>query len=166
MSILASRARDRARPGQSFAVAASTFGAILVAACGSTEAATSSDGGAYSGTTAFPATPLSIVTSDGGKLQIAFRSAPYQPPTAGLDSLQLVVTDASTGDTVDGLSITMTPWMPAMGHGASVTPLLTPLGQGRYIFTNVSLFMPGEWELRTQFSGQVTDSVAPTFSVD
>jgi YtkA-like len=104
--------------------------------------------------------------SDGGKLQVALRSTPFQPLVAGLQCIELVVTDASSGATVDGLAITMTPWMPAMDHGASVTPLLTPLGQGRYVFTNVSLFMPGEWQLRTQFTGQVTDSVEPTFNVD
>lgn len=52
-----------------------------------------------------------------------------------------------------------------MGHGASVTPIVQAMGQGRYVFTDVSLFMPGEWQLRTTFSGEVEDSVAPVFSV-
>jgi hypothetical protein len=137
-------------------------------ACGSSDSSTSADGGggACSSTSSFPSTPLATMTSDDGKLDIAVHSAPYQPLIAGLQCVELVVTDPSTGTGVDGLAVTMTPWMPAMGHGASVTPLLTPLGQGRYVFTNVSLFMPGEWQLRTQFSGEVTDSVEPTFNVD
>jgi hypothetical protein len=130
-------------------------------ACGSDSGAQASGG-----SSTFPAAPLATVTSDGGKLHVAIYAAPDQPLVAGLESIQLVVTDASTSATVDGLSVTMTPWMPAMGHGASVTPLLTAMGQGRYVFTNVSLFMPGEWQLRTQFSGQVDDSVEPTFNVD
>jgi hypothetical protein len=136
--------------------------------CGSSNASISADGGdgACSSTSSFPATALATMTSADGKLDVAVHSAPYQPLIAGLQCVELVVTDPSTGAGVDGLAITMTPWMPAMGHGASVTPLLTPLGQGRYVFTNVSLFMPGEWQLRTQFSGEVSDSVDPTFNVD
>ena len=140
--------------------------ALSLAACGSSQAAPSSNGGSCSATLTFPTSSLSTVTSDGGKLSVAIYSAPYQPLIAGTECLELVVTDPSSGDAVDGLSITMTPWMPAMGHGADTIPLLTALGQGRYVFTEVGLFMPGEWQLRTQFSGQVTDSVEPTFNVD
>jgi hypothetical protein len=139
---------------------------LALGACSSSDSATAGDGGTCSATSSFPASALTTVTSDGGKLRVALHSAPYQPLVAGLQCVELVVSDPSTGATLDGLTITMTPWMPAMGHGASVTPLLTALGQGRYVFTNVSLFMPGEWQLRIQFSGQVPDSVEPTFSVD
>jgi hypothetical protein len=117
-------------------------------------------------TTSFPSTPLSLVTSDAKKLDVEVHTAPYQPLVAGEDSVELLVTDTQTGKPVDGLTVTMTPWMPAMGHGASVTPLLTALGGGKYVFTNVSLFMPGEWQLRIAFSGEVEDSVEPTFNVD
>lgn len=134
--------------------------------CSGGSSAASTDGGTCSATSSFPATALTTVTSDGGKLRVDFHSAPYQPLVAGLQCVEVVVTLPSTGAPVDGLTVTMTPWMPAMGHGASVSPSVTALGQGRYVFTNVSLFMPGEWQLRTQFSGQVSDSVEPTFSVD
>ncbi len=142
-----------------------SMAAMLVAACSSSDASNGESTGC-SGTPTFPTTALSTTKSEGGKLQIAIRGAPYQPLVAGLDCLQLVVTDSSTGAPVDGLSVTMTPWMPAMGHGADTTPVVTALGQGRYVLTDVSLFMPGEWQLRTQFSGPVEDSVEPTFSVD
>jgi hypothetical protein len=144
----------------------------LTCACSGANAASTADGGSgnangsCSSTSSFPASPLATMSSDGGKLDVAVRAAPYQPLIAGLQCVELVVTDPSTGAGVDGLEITMTPWMPAMGHGASVTPLLTPLGEGRYVFTDVSLFMPGEWQLRVQFSGGVSDSVEPTFNVD
>ena len=103
-------------------------------------------------TPAFPEAPLTTLTSDVGRLRIDLRTSPNQPPVAGLDAVEIVVTDATSGAPVDGLDVTLTPWMPAMGHGASVTPLLTPMGSGHYRFTDVSLFMPGEWQLRTNFS--------------
>lgn len=147
---------------------ASTFalGCCMLPACSSSGASATSDGGTCSSASTFPSSALTTLTSDGGKLKIALRSAPNQPLAAGLQCVELVVTDPATGATIDGLTITMTPWMPAMGHGTTVTPLVTPLSGGRYVFTNVSLFMPGEWQLRTQFTGQVTDSVEPTFNVD
>jgi hypothetical protein len=55
--------------------------------------------------------------------------------------------------------------MPAMGHGTSITPTATDMGSGVYAITDLSLFMPGEWELRTQFTGPVDDTAAPTFDV-
>jgi hypothetical protein len=153
-----------AAPG--FARAAALAASLLaLTACGSSQPA-SSAGGTCSAATTFPSSALATATSDGGRLQVAIRGAPYQPLVAGVDCLELDVSDASTGAPVDGLSITMTPWMPAMGHGADTTPVVSPLGQGHYVVTEVSLFMPGEWELRTQFSGTVQDSVEPTLNVD
>lgn len=113
----------------------------------------------------FPAAPLTMLVTDGQKLKVDLRTSPDQPPTVGVDSVELVVTDGESGAPLDGLTVTMTPWMPAMGHGASVPPELQAMGKGRYVFTNVSLFMPGEWQLRTQFSGEVSDCVEPIFNV-
>jgi hypothetical protein len=144
------------------AVAGLALAGLVAAACGSSG---SSASGACSASTAFPSAALATTKTDGGRLNVAFRSAPGQPLVAGLDCVELVVTDATSGAAVDQLAITMTPWMPAMGHGASVTPQLTPTGSGHYVFTNVSLPMPGEWQLRTTFSGAVTDGVEPTFDV-
>jgi len=156
-------------------MACAAFALAPLAACGSDAASTSTgatsagDEGSCGSSSSFPTSALSTVMSDSGDLKIAIYAAPYQPLEAGLECLQLVVTEASSGATVDGLTVTMTPWMPAMGHGASVTPQVTPLGEGRYVFTDVSLFMPGEWQLRTKLTGASTgssgDSVEPTFSV-
>jgi len=59
--------------------------------------------------------------------------------------------------------------MPAMGHGTCCTPVFTDQGNGHYVSTDVSLFMPGEWELQTHLSnadsGTVEDTVNPTFDV-
>ncbi len=149
-----------------FAIAL-TLTLLSLAACGGGSSATDAT---CSSTTTFPVSALSTVTSDSGKLTVAVHTAPYQPLVAGLACVELVVTDRATGASVDGLTVTMTPWMPAMGHGASVTPQTTAMGEGRYLLSNVSVFMPGEWQLRTKLSDPSTpqggDSVEPTFSVD
>jgi hypothetical protein len=142
--------------------------ALGLAGCGSSggSAPSTGSGGNCSTSTSFPVQTIATVATDSGKLQIAIRSAPYEPIEAGLSCIELVVTDASSGAGVDGLSMTMTPWMPSMGHGADTTPTLTALGQGHYVFTDVSLFMPGEWQLRTQISGAASDSAEPTLNVE
>jgi len=122
-------------------------------------------GGATAGSAGFPAEPLTVLTSDGGKLHLELRTAPDQPPTVGLDSVELIVTEPTSGAAVDGLGIQMTPWMVNMGHGTSTVPSVQAKGGGRYVITNVSLFMAGEWQLRMQFSGALMDTSEPTFDV-
>jgi hypothetical protein len=133
------------------------FGLVLVASCSS----------APSGSTAgdFPSQALTKVTSDGGTLAVEVRTAPSQPPTRGTLRVQLAVSDATSGAPVDGLDVAMVPWMPAMGHGSSIAPTVTAAGGGRYVVDDVSLFMPGRWELRTTLRGTATDDVA-TAAID
>jgi len=134
-----------------------TAALALLAAC------SSSAGGAGSDTT-FPEASLQSLGCD--DLQLEIRTAPVQPPTAGLDGVEVVVTDAKTHAPVEGAAVSLVPWMPLMGHGADLTPQCDEKGKGRYVFTNVDLFMPGEWQLRFQVSsGKVACSAAPTFNV-
>jgi hypothetical protein len=104
------------------------------------------------------------IVSNSGKLRVEVRTSPTQPPPRGVISVELAVTDLS-GSPVDGLATSIVPWMPAMGHGTSIVPTITPKGSGIYISTQVSLFMPGEWQLRTSFTGSASDYVAPSFQV-
>lgn len=119
----------------------------------------------------FSAEPLVTVTSASGNLKVDLRTSPSQPPSRGQQSVQLVITDAATGAPKTGLDLVMTPWMPAMGHGASVTPSVTEKSPGTYVVDDVDLFMPGTWELRTtiaaasQSKGTDTDHVAPSFQI-
>jgi len=115
-------------------------------------------------TSAFPEAALATLSSDEGKLVIEVRTAPDQPPGRGVDGVELFVKSAE-GVPLEGLAITSLPWMPSMGHGTSVLPTITERGQGRYVLGNVYLYMPGRWELRTSFSGSVTDGAAPAFEV-
>lgn len=108
------------------------------------------------------------VTSDSGNLHAEVRTSPSQPPTRGEQSVQLVITNAD-GSPAAGLKLDTTPWMPAMGHGASVTPSVTETTPGTYVIDDVDFFMPGTWELRTTVSSaapsSTADHVAPSFQI-
>jgi hypothetical protein len=115
----------------------------------------------------FSAAPLMSLTSDSGALHFDVRTSPTQPPTRGQQSVQLVITDGSGAPAKD-LVLDTTPWMPAMGHGASVTPSVSETTPGTYVIDDVDMFMPGTWELRTTISsvGSATaDHVAPSFQI-
>lgn len=107
------------------------------------------------GAATFPADAYTTTPSDSGVLVIAVRTSP-QPPARGTNDVQLTLTRASDGTPVDGVSLDVEPWMPAMGHGSS-TPTVTAQGGGVYLVTEVYFYMPGAWELRTSISGPTTD---------
>jgi len=102
-------------------------------------------------------------TSDQGSLRLVLDASP-DPPAVGTDAFVLTVTNASDGSPRDGLTIAVTPWMPSMGHGTS-TPTVTALGKGQYRLSEIYLFMPGTWELKTTFSGPVSDHAEPQFEI-
>jgi hypothetical protein len=114
--------------------------------------------------TSFPAKPLTTLHSDASALTIEVRTAPEQPPGRGVVSVEYRVTDKD-GAPVDGLTLEVVPWMPDMGHGSSVKPIVTAEGGGRYVVSNVQLFMPGRWELRTTTFGPVEDRATPSFQI-
>ena len=106
---------------------------------------------------------FTTATGQSSALTVAVRTSP-QPPPRGTIAVEFTVTNTA-GAPIDDLSLAVRPWMPAHGHGTSVVPTVTPEGQGKYLSTNVDLFMPGHWELQTSFSGPVTDYAAPAFDV-
>jgi hypothetical protein len=112
----------------------------------------------------FSSAPLTTGKSTGGSLAVAVRTSP-QPPTEGNVEAQLTVTEADGGKPVDGLGVTVVPWMPSMSHGTSVVPTVTATGHGTYVASPIALSMPGEWELRLTFTGPVEDTAAPAFDV-
>jgi hypothetical protein len=111
----------------------------------------------------FPATPLSTTMTQSGKLRVEVRTSP-QPPTQGGIDAEYIITDAASGEPRDGLTLQIRPWMPAFGHGA-ILATVTPEGGGKYLLTEINLFMAGLWELKTTISGPVSDYVAPQFEV-
>ncbi len=116
-----------------------------------------------SGAPVFGTTPMAQLVSDAGLIHVTVYSAP-DPVTRGNDEFRFVMTDGG-GTPIDGLTLVVTPFMPAMGHGSSTTPTVTPEGQGKYLVTNVVLAMAGDWQLRTQISGPMNDTVTVSFSV-
>jgi hypothetical protein len=115
-------------------------------------------------TTGFVAPPLMTVSSQSGQLAIAVRTSP-QPPEQGTNDIELTITGASDGVARDGLVLAVKPWMPAMGHGTSVAPTITPETNGKYLVSGVDLFMAGLWQLRLTISGPMEDHAAPAFEI-
>ncbi len=102
-----------------------------------------------------------VAEADGSALHAAlFTDAPVE---RGVNTGVLKL--SSNGGSAEGLQLTVTPWMPAMGHGSSVTPTVTADAQGNYDVSQIYLAMPGTWQLRVEASGPVTDAFALTFDV-
>jgi hypothetical protein len=102
------------------------------------------------------------VQSDSRELRLALTGSP-SPLVVGNDEVDLAVTRAD-GTPVDGLTVTVKPFMPAMDHGTS-DATVTPTGHGHYRAQNVYMFMPGRWLLETTISGPVEDHATPAFEV-
>jgi hypothetical protein len=80
------------------------------------------------------------------QLTLALVSLTPATVTSGVNDWTIELRDA-TGKPVEGATIGVTSFMPDHGHGASVVPTVTPLGGGRYHVANLSLPMPGVWQL-------------------
>src|ERR1700749_1022172 len=129
----------------------------------------------------FSGQPALTAASASGALNLAVWWPPPHP-TVGYDATQLAITD-STGAPVSGLTLTIVPWMPAHGHGASVEPTVTESAPGTYVATPLDFFMSGTWQLRTTIvsgsdggagdagdaaaapAGAIDDSAQPTIDV-
>lgn len=106
-----------------------------------------------SSSTGFPAEPVTTTLTK--ELVVELRTAPLQPPARGSSSAEITVHDAA-GAARDGLTIKVTPWMPAHGHGMSSSsgPIVTALGGGIYRIDALNLPMAGLWELRFDVTGE------------
>jgi hypothetical protein len=136
--------------------------ATLIAGCGSSpvQPAVSTESSPE-----FASDALLSLSSDSGGLRIEVRTSPEQPPSRGLASVELVIRDAATNAPRSGLSLSVLPWMPAHGHGASLQPTVAETAPGTYVISGVDFFMPGSWELRTTLSGSIADHVEPSFEI-
>ena len=127
--------------------------ALLLAASVALAAAACGDSGSTD-TGTFATTPATVLTTEAGSFRIAVHSAPDAQPSRGVNALRFVVTKVADGTPASGLDVDVVPWMPAMGHGASVKPSVTPGTEpGVYTVSNVNLFMPGLWEIRATIGG-------------
>ena len=109
--------------------------------------------------------PEAVALSDGQLLQMVVYTTPDQPPTRGLSTVIMHVTDAKTGAPQDGLQVAALPWMPAHGHGTTIKTAIEAKGGGTYVISRVNMFMGGKWDLRLSFSGSVNDRAALHFEI-
>jgi hypothetical protein len=83
--------------------------------------------------------------------------------TMGLNEFDIIIHDAKDRD-VPGARLTITPWMPGMGHGVLEKPEVTDRGGGLYNVKNVMISMGGHWEVRVRVeAGGETDSAVFNF---
>lgn len=101
----------------------------------------------------FPAKAYASLSTDAAHLRVEVRTAPSQPPALGASSIELRVHDAA-GESRDGLTLKVSAWMPAHGHGAHGTPVITPLGDGIYRVESLAMTMAGTWQLRIEMTGE------------
>jgi hypothetical protein len=144
------------RRGPAAALAAALL-ALAAAGCGAPPPADP-------GPAVFPADALTVASSTSGSLHVEVRTDP-QPPVRGAIRGQLFIVSDSTGAGVDGLDVSVLPWMPAHGHGTSVSPDVTAQGGGLYLVDQLYLYMAGTWELRTTISGALDDAAVPALEV-
>lgn len=102
-------------------------------------------------------------TSADGKMVVTIMSADPAPPAQDLDAFTVKITDGS-GNPLSNLPITVTPFMPQMGHGVGTTPVVAAQSGGVYDVSDVYLFMPGIWQLTFQ-GGPGGDSAAINFCI-
>jgi hypothetical protein len=108
----------------------------------------------------FDAQPSLTVTTRQGRALSVFE--PVGAPVArGVNALRL---SFDLELPLDQVSVTVTPWMPVMGHGSAVTPTVE-LVDGGFDVTQLYLAMPGRWELRSRFEGGVSDDAVISFDL-
>jgi hypothetical protein len=115
--------------------------------------------------TGFPGAALVTGTTDNGLYSVELRTAPSQPPPRSGGRMDILVKDTK-GNEVDGLTLEVVPWMPAMNHGVSTNPTVTPQGHGHYLAEPLELSMAGTWQLRIKLvKGAEESHVAPSLDV-
>lgn len=96
------------------------------------------------------------VKSDNGVFTGTFSPSPAEP-IVGTNALEAALAGSDTKPVL-GATLTVTPWMPAHGHGSSVTPTVTEQGEGKYAVDQIVYGMPGDWELRIDVAaGELSD---------
>jgi hypothetical protein len=111
----------------------------------------------------FSGAPAEVVPSASGAANISVRWS-WSPPVVGYDAGELTITD-TTGAAVTGLALTIVPWMPAHGHGASVAPTVSETSAGVYVAAPLDFFMSGQWELITTMTGPINDTATPSVEI-
>lgn len=131
-------------------------------ACGSDG---SSDGGSCAADTKKDVYAPGLTKTD-GEIAVRVVDASPAPPAMGTNTLTVEI--ASADRPVDDAKLTVTPFMPAHGHGSGIDPVVTSLGGGRYRMANVYFMMPGTWTLtvRVERPGAAAREVVFAFCLE
>jgi hypothetical protein len=79
------------------------------------------------------------------------------PPVKGNNTWTVQVEDVETGTALDGLTLTILPWMVLHNHG-TLEVTVTPSGEpGQYTLAPMYLYMSGVWDVRFTIVGAPTD---------
>jgi protein SCO1/2 len=83
----------------------------------------------------------------------------------GANSVGVVINDKQ-GRPVDGAEINAVPWLPVDSHGVSEKPVVTKMGNGKYLMDNLVLDRNGMWDLKVSVrSGAQEDRALFQFPV-
>jgi YtkA-like len=124
---------------------------LALAGCGSSGASTDSSDVAFSTcATEKRAVPYRAgleVTSSAGMFNVKLVQSVPGPPVKGNEAWTIEVDDAASNAPLDGLTVSVTPWMPDHGHGTQPVNV-TASGAGEYGLDPLYLYMRGYWEIR------------------
>lgn len=104
--------------------------------------------------------PALTVTTQQGRTLSVFEQVDA-PVARGVNAVRMTF---PADVALDGETLSVTPWMPVMGHGSAVTPTVQVV-DGGFVVTEVSLAMPGQWELRSDFEGGFIDHATISFEI-
>ncbi len=134
--------------------------AVIGSGCaGASSASTSGGDGGSCGSFAEAA----VASGSGADVTASLHTVDGASPGRGVDCVALDLTMG--GAPRDGLTISVHPWMPAMGHGSSVVPTVTALGGGRYAVSELAMVMPGLWQLQLTVDGSGAGGVHDTLTL-
>jgi hypothetical protein len=107
-------------------------------------------------TRAVPYQPGMHVTSSAGTFTIKLLGSVPGPPVKGNNTWTVEIDEAGSGAPLDGIDLSVMPWMPDHGHGT--TPVaVTAAGSGTYTLAPVYLYMAGLWQIRLSIAAAGLD---------
>jgi hypothetical protein len=89
-----------------------------------------------------------VVSQLGTSGALRFEIVAEQPVTLGVNRFRVRVSDASSGVELVAPQLVVTTRMASMGHGSSVTPVITMNDDGSFEVERLALEMPGTWDVR------------------
>jgi hypothetical protein len=106
-----------------------------------------------------------------GLLDFKMMSAEPAPPQRGDNTWVFQVNAMNAGvvgDPLDGMTLTVTPFMPSHQHGTPIKVNIAAAGQpGQYTLSPVNLWMPGVWETTIRAQQDTTvDNVVYKFCIN